>query len=108
MLLGRNPDLRLVVCSYSATLALQFSRDCQSIMDSAPYCRLFPESIIPGIAAKSNSAVLSQSLPQLRAVILHPAPDRCVIDMGTAFLEQLLNIAQRERIAKIPPDGTKG
>src|SRR5271167_1296980 len=49
----------------------------------------------------------SQSLLQLRAVILHPAPDRCVIDIETTLLQQLLNIAQRERIAKIPPDRTK-
>jgi hypothetical protein len=45
----------------------------------------------------------SQSLLQLRAVILHPAPDRCVIDMETALFQQFLNIAQRQRIAKIPP-----
>src|SRR5664280_1813495 len=49
----------------------------------------------------------SQSLLQLRAVILHPAPDRCVVDIETALLQQLLNIAQRKRIAKIPPDRTK-
>jgi hypothetical protein len=49
----------------------------------------------------------SQSLLQLRAVILHPAPDRGVIDIETALLQQLLNIAQRKRIAKIPPDRTK-
>jgi hypothetical protein len=30
-----------------------------------------------------------------------------VIDIEIALLQQLLNIAQRERIAKIPPDGTK-
>jgi len=30
-----------------------------------------------------------------------------VIDIETALLQQLLNIAQRERIAKIPPDRTK-
>jgi hypothetical protein len=51
--------------------------------------------------------MLSQSLLQLRAVILHPAPDRGVIDIETALLQQLLNIAQRQRIAKIPPDRTK-
>jgi hypothetical protein len=51
--------------------------------------------------------MLSQSLLQLRAVILHPAPDRCVIDIETTLFQQLLNIAQRERIAKIPPDGTE-
>jgi len=49
----------------------------------------------------------SQSLLQLRAVILHPAPDRCVINIETALLQQLLNIVQRERIAKIPPDHIK-
>jgi hypothetical protein len=30
-----------------------------------------------------------------------------VIDIETALLQQLLNIAQRKRIAKIPPDCTK-
>src|SRR5271167_3634199 len=35
----------------------------------------------------------SQSLLQLRAVILHPAPDRCVVDVETALLQQFLNIA---------------
>jgi hypothetical protein len=49
----------------------------------------------------------SQSLLQLRAVILDPTPGRCVVDVETALLQQFLNIAQRKRIAKIPPDGTK-
>jgi hypothetical protein len=30
-----------------------------------------------------------------------------VIDMETALLQQLLNIVQRERIAKVPPDRTE-
>src|SRR5271167_86303 len=51
--------------------------------------------------------MLSQSLLQLRAVTLHPTPDRCVVHVETALLQQFLNIAQRKRIAKIPPDGTK-
>src|SRR6516164_7935022 len=49
----------------------------------------------------------SQSLLQLRAVILHPTPNCGVVDVETTLLQQLLNLAQRERIAKIPPDGTK-
>jgi hypothetical protein len=49
----------------------------------------------------------AQSLLQLRAVILHPAPDRGVVDIETALLQQFLNIAQRKRVAKIPPDCTK-
>src|SRR5271169_6780772 len=59
----------------------------------------------PGLVGRLEMP--SQSLLQLRAVILHPAPDRCVIDMETALLQQLLNIAQRKRIAKIPPDCTE-
>ena len=39
--------------------------------------------------------------------MLHPAPDRCVVDVETTLLQKLLNIAQRKRIAKIPPDRTK-
>ena len=49
----------------------------------------------------------SQSLLQLRSVILHPAPDRRVIDIEAALLQQLLNIAQRQGVAKIPPNRTK-
>jgi hypothetical protein len=30
-----------------------------------------------------------------------------VIDIETALLQQLLNIAQRQKVAKIPPDCTK-
>jgi hypothetical protein len=51
--------------------------------------------------------MLSQSPLQLWAVIVHPAPDRCVIDLETTHLQQFLNIAQRKRIAKILPDCTK-
>jgi hypothetical protein len=49
----------------------------------------------------------SQSLLQLWAVILDPAPDSSVIDVETTLFQQFLNIAQRKRIAKIPPDCTK-
>ena len=39
--------------------------------------------------------------------ILHPTPNCGVVDVETTLLQQLLNLAQRERIAQIPPDGTK-
>ena len=42
----------------------------------------------------------SQSLLQLRAVILHPTPNRGLVDVETTLLQQRLNIAQRERMAK--------
>jgi hypothetical protein len=49
----------------------------------------------------------SQSLLKLGAVILHPAPDRYVVDVEATLLQQFLNIAQRKRVAKIPPDRTE-
>lgn len=45
---GYNPDLRIVGCSYSATLAQQFSRSIQRIMDSPEYLRIFPETRLNG------------------------------------------------------------
>src|SRR5471030_1672314 len=48
-----------------------------------------------------------QSLFQFGTVSLHPTPDGRVIRVQTALGEQLFDIAQRERVAKIPADRTK-
>lgn len=42
--LGRNPDLKIVGCSYSAVLAQQFSRSIQRIIDSKQYKEIFPDT----------------------------------------------------------------
>ena len=49
----------------------------------------------------------SQTLLQLGAVVLHPAPDRGVVNIETTLLQQFLYIAQRKRITKIPPECTQ-
>lgn len=46
--LGRNPDLKIVGCSYSSDLARQFSRSIQRIMDSSEYQRIFPGTRLSG------------------------------------------------------------
>lgn len=45
---GYNPDLKIVGCSYSSTLAQQFSRSIQRIMDSLEYLRIFPDTRLNG------------------------------------------------------------
>ena len=45
---GRNPNLKIVGCSYSATLAQQFSRAIQRVMDSPEYSRIFPNTKLYG------------------------------------------------------------
>lgn len=41
---GRNPNLRIIACSYSDSLAQDMSRDVQKIMDSKEYRTLFPKT----------------------------------------------------------------
>jgi predicted phage terminase large subunit-like protein len=44
--LGKNPDLKIVGCSYSSDLAGQFSRAIQRIIDSPEYTCLFPDTYL--------------------------------------------------------------
>ena len=46
--LGRNPALRIIACTHTATLAEAHSRDVQRIMESADYREIFPGVVLPG------------------------------------------------------------
>lgn len=52
--LGRNPDTKIVGCSYSADLADQFSRSIQRIIDSDDYNSIFPETYLNGSNVRPN------------------------------------------------------
>lgn len=45
-LLGLNPNLRVAIASYSASLACKFNRRVQRIIESAEYASIFPETTI--------------------------------------------------------------
>ncbi len=45
-LLGLNPDLRVAIASYSASLASKFNRRVQRILESKEYGEIFPETTI--------------------------------------------------------------
>jgi hypothetical protein len=51
--------------------------------------------------------MMAQPLFQCGTITLHPTPDRRVIRLQTALGEQFFDIAQRERVPKIPAHGTK-
>lgn len=59
-MLGRNPDLRICIASYSATLARDFNRDVQRIIDTERYNDLFPDTRL------NSSNVVTQSHHYLR------------------------------------------
>lgn len=47
-MLGKNPDLRIAIASYSDTFAKRFNRDIQRLIDSDAYRAIFPETRLNG------------------------------------------------------------
>ena len=47
-ILGRNPNARIISCSYSADLAQSMNRDVQRIIDDPRYAELFPNTRLFG------------------------------------------------------------
>ena len=47
-MLGLNPDLQIVICSYAATIANDFNRDVQRLIDNAEYNAVFPDTCLNG------------------------------------------------------------
>mgnify|MGYP001382839216 CR=1 FL=1 len=45
-LLGQNPNRKIVVASYNATLASRFNRDIQRVIDQQLYHEVFPETLL--------------------------------------------------------------
>lgn len=56
---GKNPNLQMIACSYSADLASRMNRDVQRIMDDEIYHSIFPES---SLNSKRISTVSGQAL----------------------------------------------
>ena len=53
-LLGLEPDMRIAIASYSASLASRFNRRVQRIIDSTEYSEIFPETRIKQGSRPSN------------------------------------------------------
>ena len=53
-LLGLDPDLKIAIASYSASLANRFNRRVQRLIDSAAYAACFPETTIKRAGARSE------------------------------------------------------
>lgn len=47
-MLGLNPNLKIAICSYAATIAKDFNRDVQRIIDSEEYHKIFPDTCLSG------------------------------------------------------------
>ena len=56
-LLGKNPNRKIVVASYNATLASRFNRDIQRVVDTELYHSVFPKTLLN----ESNIVTVSDS-----------------------------------------------
>lgn len=52
--LGRDPELKIVSCSYAADLSEQFSRSVQRIIESPEYSAIFPDTYLSSSQAAKN------------------------------------------------------
>lgn len=53
-MLGLDPDKKIVIGSYAATIAQDFNRDVQKIIDTKEYRELFPETYLNGATSKAE------------------------------------------------------
>lgn len=56
-MLGLNPDLKISIGSYAATIARDFNRDVQRIIDGGKYRELFPDTFLNG----SNAVTMANT-----------------------------------------------
>lgn len=45
-ILGLYPDKKIIIASYAASIAADFNRDCQRIIDSDEYRAIFPDTVL--------------------------------------------------------------
>lgn len=72
-ILGRRPDTRIAVCSYSSDLSSAFNRDSQRIIDTPEYRQLFPRTVLAGTRTSAANAdnVTTQRNSDIFGVVGH-------------------------------------
>lgn len=61
-MLGLNPDIKIAIASYNATLASRFNRRAQRILDSPAYKRIFPATCIKPLSGKAEAVRTSSQV----------------------------------------------
>jgi predicted phage terminase large subunit-like protein len=67
-LLGRFPDTKIGIISYSATKARKFNREIQRIIDSAEYREIFPETRLNSLHATTVSGQWLRNMDECEIV----------------------------------------
>ncbi len=89
-MLGRNPDLKIAICSYAATVAVGFNRDCQRLIDSDAYRGIFPSTCLSGAGASSSSSAYMRNSSVIE-VVDHRGSLR-VVGRGGSLTSQTVDV----------------
>lgn len=66
-MLGLDPDLKICIGSYAATIAQDFNRDVQKIIDAPEYHDIFPETYLNGsnVVTMANTALKNSTVIEM-------------------------------------------
>jgi len=67
-ILGLNPDKKIAIGSYAATIAQDFNRDVQKIIDSYEYREIFPDTFLNGSGGQSFNNVFVRNTNVIETV----------------------------------------
>lgn len=102
-MLGLNPDRKVCIGSYAATIARDFNRDVQRIIDTNKYRELFPETYLNGSNGKVASNVYIRTSDVIE-MVGHKGSLR-VVGRGGALTSKTVDIAILDDVYKDYKEG---
>lgn len=102
-ILGRNPNARICIGSYSQTIARDFNRDVQRIMDTTEYRQIFPASRLSG-SGRVNMENVYQRNTDVIEVVGHRGSLR-VVGRGGSLTSKTVDIVILDDVYKDYAEG---
>lgn len=102
-MLGLNPDLRICICSYAATIARDFNRDVQRIIDKDEYRDVFPETYMNGsnVVTMANNYLRNSDVVE---IVGHTGSLR-VVGRGGALTSKTVDVVILDDVYKDYKEG---
>lgn len=102
-MLGLNPDKKIAIGSYAATIAQDFNRDVQKIIDTYEYRELFPETFLNGsnVVTMSNTYLRNSNVIEM---VGHKGSLR-VVGRGGALTSKSVDISILDDVYKDYSEG---
>lgn len=103
-ILGQNPDTKICIGSYAATIARDFNRDVQKIIDTPSYRELFPETYL-----NRSNAVTGDNVYQRNSDVIEMVGHRGslrVVGRGGALTSKTVDVSILDDVYKDYKEGS--